>query len=596
MATAQPEIVAERAALRSLLPGTVVRDDAAGTDRALGQLRVFDAVLSALDALSAVSPTLLVVEDLHWADRSSRDLLVFLLSRLTAQRLVVLATYRRDDLHRRHPLRPMLSEVVRLPAVERLELEPLGGDESLELVRRLADGSVDEASLRRIARRSEGNAFFAEELVTAAPSGVPEGLAEVLMARIEALPAMAQRVLRIAAVSGRKVRHEVLAAVSDLGDDELEQALRDAVAHHVLVPDRERAPPRARAPTATSSATRCCARRCTRSCCPASAPAARPVRATARRAGRGVGDRRRARPPRLCGPRPAAGPVRVHRRRGGGRLARRARRGAVPARTGARAVARRARRRGRRRPSRVEGHAVGRQVRGLHRGPGTRLAQLGRRSVEVAEDRHDAAEFARNARTYAMLLLDLPGREQEALVMAHKALAIVEDGPPSANLAWAHATLARTLWRADRATEARSAGARSRRRRRRHRRAGRDGPRRKADGLVTSGRPAVEEEERARQLIGEASSSRAGPTTSPWSCARTSTSACPCSTPAGSGRVAAFAEGEARAESVGLSWSGYGIDLRVVHVIAMFMLGGWDRAEAAASSPGAWCRPPSRAG
>jgi DNA-binding CsgD family transcriptional regulator/tetratricopeptide (TPR) repeat protein len=589
LATTHPEIVAERAALRSLLPGTVVRDDAAGADRALGQLRVFDAVLSALDALSAVSPTLLVVEDLHWADRSSRDLLVFLLSRLTAQRLVVLATYRRDDLHRRHPLRPMLSEVVRLPAVERLELEPLGGDDSLELVRRLADGSVDEASLRRIARRSEGNAFFAEELVTAAPSGVPEGLAEVLMARIEALPAMAQRVLRIAAVSGRKVRHEVLAAVSDLGDDELEQALRDAVAHHVLVPDRETCP--SAGPSTDGYVFRHALLR----------------EAMYQELLPGERTRLHARYAQRLAERVGESGVAAE-------LAHHAYAGHDLPRALSASIAAAEEADTRDAPAEVLyqleralelWHAVpdAEVVAGLPEskvtrwagryasftGDPERAAQLGRRSVEVAEARHDEAEITRNARNYAMLLLDLPGREQEALVMAQKALAIVEGEPPSANLAWAHATLARTLWRVDRATEAdqqaRAAvgvadtvaepdqmalGA-------------------KADGLVTMSVYAqhVGEEERARQLIAEA---RELAHRSEYLTVELRSHYNLGMSLLDSGRleaaVVAFAEGEARAESVGLSWSGYGIDLRVTHVIAMYLLGDWDRAEAAARIAG----------
>src|ERR671914_328255 len=159
LAATHPELVDEHVALRHLLPGGFARVAATGEQRDLGQLQVFDAVLSVLDDLTTVTPVLLVVEDLHWSDRSSRDLLFFLLSRLTGQRLVVLATYRSDDLHRRHPLRPLLSELVRLPQVERIDLGPLDSRESLELVRLLADGSLPEPVMRRIARRSEGNAF-----------------------------------------------------------------------------------------------------------------------------------------------------------------------------------------------------------------------------------------------------------------------------------------------------------------------------------------------------------------------------------------------------------------------------------------------------
>ena len=74
-------------------------------------------------------PVLLVVEDLHWADASSRDLLRFVASRLRHERLLVVATYRSDDLHRGHPLRPLLGELPRLPVVERIDLEPFTEDE-----------------------------------------------------------------------------------------------------------------------------------------------------------------------------------------------------------------------------------------------------------------------------------------------------------------------------------------------------------------------------------------------------------------------------------------------------------------------------------
>ncbi|MDN5859235.1 MAG: AAA family ATPase, partial [Pseudonocardia sp.] len=589
LAAARPEIVAEQPALRSLLPGTVVRDDAAGEDRALGQLRVFGAVLSALDALSAVSPALVVVEDLHWADRSSRDLLVFLLSRLTAQRLVVLATYRRDDLHRRHPLRPVLSELVRRPAVQRLDLEPLGGDDSLELVRRLADGSVDDARLHSIARRSEGNAFFAEELVTAAPSGVPEGLAEVLMARIEALPATAQRVLRIAAVSGRRVRHEVLAAVSDLGEDELEQALREAVTHHVLVPDRD--PCAAVGPGADGYIFRHALLR--EAIYQELLPGERTrlhsryaQRLTERGGESGIAaelaqhayaghDLSRALSASIAAAREADSrdaPAEVlfqleralelwH---------------AVPGAEGVAGIP----------ESKVTRWAA--RYAGFTGDP-ERAAQLGRRSVEVAESQQDDTATARNARNYAALLLDLPGREQEALSTARKALAIVEGGPPSADLAWAHATLARTLWRADLAAEAdrqaRTAvavvdaiaepdqfalGA-------------------KADGLVTMSVYAqhVGDDDCSRGLIAEArllaheSDHLTVELRSHYNLGMSLLEA---------GLLAAaaaeFAEGEARADEVGLSWSGYGIDLRVTHVITNYMSGDWDRAEAASRIAG----------
>ena len=99
--------------------------------------------------LAAAGPLLLVLEDVHWADRSSRDLLRYLLARLVDEPVVVVASYRSDDLHRRHPLRPLLAELVRLPGVERLELAPLPDAEVGEPRPGLAGGGSREHGGRR---------------------------------------------------------------------------------------------------------------------------------------------------------------------------------------------------------------------------------------------------------------------------------------------------------------------------------------------------------------------------------------------------------------------------------------------------------------
>ncbi|MGY1600878.1 ATP-binding protein [Geodermatophilus sp. SYSU D00815] len=204
-----------------------------------GRLQLFESVAALLAELAAAEPLLVVLEDVHWADRSSRDLLRYLLARLADEPVVVVASYRSDDLHRRHPLRPLLAELVRLPGVERLELDPLPAPAVAELVRGLAAsaGGVPEQTLDDVVARAEGNAFYAEELLAAGLQGetLPMGLTDVLLTRVEALTPAAQQVLRVAAVAGRRVRHELVAAVSGLGDAELDQALAEAVHRHLLV-------------------------------------------------------------------------------------------------------------------------------------------------------------------------------------------------------------------------------------------------------------------------------------------------------------------------------------------------------------------------
>src|SRR5918993_375321 len=96
------------------------------------RVQLFDGVLSLLARLSELAPLLLVIEDLHWADRSTRDLLAFLVRTLRGGRVALVASYRSDELHRRHPLRPLLAELVRVPDLERIELAPFGRVELAE--------------------------------------------------------------------------------------------------------------------------------------------------------------------------------------------------------------------------------------------------------------------------------------------------------------------------------------------------------------------------------------------------------------------------------------------------------------------------------
>jgi DNA-binding CsgD family transcriptional regulator len=221
-------------ALARLLPGRSVE---AKVPVERGEL--FDSVLAALTHLAADQPVALIVEDVHWADQATRDLLGFLFTRLTGVRVVVIASYRSDDLHRRHPLRRTLAEWSRLPAVTRVFLDPLAAEEVRALVRAVYPDALGEAEVDNIVRRADGNAFFAEELMAAAEqcgAGVqlPWQLADLLLVRLDRLSDDARQVVRVAGVGGRRVTHEMLEAVAGLPDGRLDEALRDAIDAHIL--------------------------------------------------------------------------------------------------------------------------------------------------------------------------------------------------------------------------------------------------------------------------------------------------------------------------------------------------------------------------
>ena len=203
------------------------------------QGRLFELLLGLLERLGSERPALLVVEDLHWADRSTRDLLAFLVRNLRHGRLLLVMTYRSDELHRRHPLRPFLAELDRGRRVERLELARFG---PAEVAAQLAGirGAPPPAELaERIHARSGGNAFFVEELAaTAATDGeLSPSLRDTLLARIELLGEPTQQVLRVLAVAAAAVPDPLLAEVAGLGEAELLAGLREAVSAHVLLVD-----------------------------------------------------------------------------------------------------------------------------------------------------------------------------------------------------------------------------------------------------------------------------------------------------------------------------------------------------------------------
>ena len=232
--------IAARPVLGRLLPDREASPAPADVP-GLAQQLLFGAVLGMLAELAAQRPVLLVLEDLHWADRSTRDLLTFLSRVLHREKVAVVVTYRTDDLHRRHPLRPVVAELLRLPGVTAIELAPLGYADMADHLSALATAPLSAATLHRIVTRSEGNPYYAEELLAAgngkAGSMLPTGLAALLLARFEQVSEPAQQVLRAAAVAGRRVDEDMVRDAAGLAPADFEAAVRESVAHQLLVPD-----------------------------------------------------------------------------------------------------------------------------------------------------------------------------------------------------------------------------------------------------------------------------------------------------------------------------------------------------------------------
>ena len=180
-----------------------------------------------------------MLEDIHWADRSTRAFLVFLARSLWTERVLVIATYRSDELHRRHPLRPLLAELERDTRARRIELARLTRDELADLLADILGGAPDDELVERLYARSEGNPLFTEELLAArldGRGGLPTTLRDALMVRIERLSEPAQEVLRVLS-AGRRLPHAVLAEASGLGASELRPVVREAAESNVIVAD-----------------------------------------------------------------------------------------------------------------------------------------------------------------------------------------------------------------------------------------------------------------------------------------------------------------------------------------------------------------------
>jgi DNA-binding CsgD family transcriptional regulator len=231
-----------RRPLLRLLPNLDQVMPAGVEDETVQGAQLLELVLGLLERLAALSPVLLVVEDLHWADQSTLDLFAYLVRVLRTVPVGLVGTFRSDELQRRHPLRSLLTSWDRGRLVQRVDLTRFDRDEVDSQLAAILDETPGPALGDSVYERSEGNAFLVEELLGVMlaggdPTSLPPSLRDVLLTRVDGLGPDAQRLLRTAAVGGRWVSETVLLAVSGLDEAAAFSALHEAVENHLLVVD-----------------------------------------------------------------------------------------------------------------------------------------------------------------------------------------------------------------------------------------------------------------------------------------------------------------------------------------------------------------------
>jgi predicted ATPase/DNA-binding CsgD family transcriptional regulator len=201
------------------------------------QLRVFEETLTLLSRRAAAAPVLIVLEDLHWADTSTLDLVVFLAHNVDDRRILLVGTCRADEPASAERVRRLTDAVRRSGSALAVDLGPLDDAEVAALV---ADARAQGAVAEAIVGRCEGNPFFAEELLAATDEGraLPRGLRDLLLQRVSRLDEPTQGLVRLAAAAGRDVGYPLLRATASVSEDDVRESLRRAVDQGVLVADQ----------------------------------------------------------------------------------------------------------------------------------------------------------------------------------------------------------------------------------------------------------------------------------------------------------------------------------------------------------------------
>ena len=222
---------------RRVLGRLVPEFDTAPESSVVDQDQLCESVIAVLQRLALRRPIVVVIEDLHWADTSTRALFSLLARSSRPSSMLLVGSYRSDELSRRHPLRPVLAEVVRHARADRIDLEPFDRDCTAELAAEITDDAIDRTVIDDIHRSSGGNAFFIEELVAARSAGrttLPESLRDVVLARTVGMPERVIDLLPLIAVAGRSPP-SVIARAAGIDASMLAAALDELVTVGLVV-------------------------------------------------------------------------------------------------------------------------------------------------------------------------------------------------------------------------------------------------------------------------------------------------------------------------------------------------------------------------
>jgi tetratricopeptide (TPR) repeat protein len=211
--------------------------------------RLLQAVTSFLTNAACVQPLLVVLEDLHDADKGTLDMLTHVSRHLAGTRLLMVGTYRDVEVDRSHPLSAALAELRRVSSYGRVILRGLNADEVRRMLESITRESVPWGLAEAVHRQTEGNPLFVQEVVrylaeeglitqkegrwrptkdTPLEMNIPEGLRDVIGKRLSLISKQCNQILSVASVIGRDFRLEVLKKVSGLSEEELFSALEEA--------------------------------------------------------------------------------------------------------------------------------------------------------------------------------------------------------------------------------------------------------------------------------------------------------------------------------------------------------------------------------